>query len=522
IGLGNLHAAQLSYEEAAACYRAALAVEPKHATALANLGVALHFLGDAEGAMQALDAALALEPEHAAARWARALACIPVMRDAETDLGRLRTEFGEALVSLDRWFAARPDAAGHAAVGTLQPFWIAYQAEDNVALLSSYGRLCSRLMENWLQSAAPLPRPARKAGPLRVGIVSRHLRRHSIWSALIKGWMQGLDRERFALYGFSLGTVRDAQTRYAESRVRQFVHGPRPLRQWVDAIREAQPDVLIYPEIGIDATTIRLASLRLAPLQATSWGHPETSGLPTIDCYLSAQDFEPEAAAAHYSERLIALPHLGSYLEPGAASAAPVDLARWGLAEDAPLLVCPGTPFKYAPEFDRLFPAIARRLGRCRFVFFQSGLPGLSDKLRQRLAGAFVREGLAFEAHVSFVPWMPQADFHALMRRADAMLDTLGFSGFNTALQAMECGLPVVTREGRFLRGRLASGVLKRTGVPELVAADEDQYVALAVRLAQDRGFRAQMRQRIEAGRPALFGDRAPLRALEEFLAQGV
>jgi predicted O-linked N-acetylglucosamine transferase (SPINDLY family) len=59
------------------------------------------------------------------------------------------------------------------------------------------------------------------------------------------------------------------------------------------------------------------------------------------------------------------------------------------------------------------------------------------------------------------------------MKRADVFLDTIGFSGFNTAMQAAECALPIVTREGRFMRGRLASGMLRSMGMSDLVAADE-------------------------------------------------
>ena len=54
------------------------------------------------------------------------------------------------------------------------------------------------------------------------------------------------------------------------------------------------------------------------------------------------------------------------------------------------------------------------------------------------------------------------------------MLDTLGFSGFNTAIQAVECGLPVVSREGEFMRGRLGSGILRRMGMEALVATSDD------------------------------------------------
>ncbi len=75
-----------------------------------------------------------------------------------------------------------------------------------------------------------------------------------------------------------------------------------------------------------------------------------------------------------------------------------------------------------------------------------------------------------------------------------------------------------MTREGGFLRGRLASGILKRMGLPELVAASEDDYVALAIRLARDVAYRNDVRERMVAVRHILYDDVAPIRALEEFL----
>src|SRR6185503_10431924 len=123
---------------------------------------------------------------------------------------------------------------------------------------------------------------------------------HSVWNALVKGWFQQLDRDRFELIAFSLGLEEDAETRYARSRAARFEQGKTDLRQWAETILDARPDVLIYPEIGMDPMTVRLASLRLAPVQAAAWGHPETSGLPTMDYYLSAEDLEPPDAQANY------------------------------------------------------------------------------------------------------------------------------------------------------------------------------------------------------------------------------
>jgi predicted O-linked N-acetylglucosamine transferase (SPINDLY family) len=518
IGLGNLRAAEQKFEDAAALYRTAIGSEPGNVQAHVNLGNALVYLGEAEGARDAYDAALALDPECATARWARALCRIPVMRDADTDLARSRAELAHEFAQLDQWFDARRSASGHLVVGVQQPFWLAYQAENNVELLRAYGRLCARLMATWQEGAGLRARGARKPGLPRIGVVSQYFRRHSVWDAFVKGWFQGIDRRRFELHGFHLGSARDAQTQFAESRAARFVQGPKGLRQWVEAILEAQPDVLIYPEVGMDPMTVKLASLRLAPAQVASWGHPETTGLPTIDYYLSAQGMEAEGAQANYSERLVALPHLGCRLEPDEAQIAPVDPGRWGLPGDQPLLLCPGTPFKYAPEHDALYVEIVRRLGDCRLCFFICGIAELSERLRQRLARAFARQGLEFERHVSFLPWLPKAEFYGLMRRADVMLDTLGFSGFNTALQAMECGLPIVTCEGQYLRGRLASGMLDRLGLRELIAATEVDYVGLAVRLVRDPGYRDQLRRRIESGRHVLYRDAAPIHALEDFV----
>jgi predicted O-linked N-acetylglucosamine transferase (SPINDLY family) len=241
--------------------------------------------------------------------------------------------------------------------------------------------------------------------------------------------------------------------------------------------------------------------------------------LPTLDYYLSAELFEPPGAQEHYTERLVPLPNLGCFLARTPVVPVTPDYSRLGLDERSAILVCAGTPFKYSPRHDWVLPAIARELERCQFVFFTYRVHQLSEKLRDRLRGAFERSGLDFDRHVRFIPWQPRPEFYGLMMRADVYLDTIGFSGFNTAMQAAECGLPIVTREGRFMRGRLASGILKRMGLPELIAASESEYVSLAVKLAREGEYRARIGTRMEASREVLYDDHAPIRALEAFLS---
>jgi len=70
------------------------------------------------------------------------------------------------------------------------------------------------------------------------------------------------------------------------------------------------------------------------------------------------------------------------------------------------------------------------------------------------------------------------------------------------------------------VRGRLASGILRRMGLQEMIAASEEDYVSLAVKLIRDGEYRERTRKRIEADRHVLFEDIAPIRALESFLAE--
>ena len=110
---------------------------------------------------------------------------------------------------------------------------------------------------------------------------------------------------------------------------------------------------------------LKLASLRLAPVQINSWGHPDTSGVPTLDYYVSADCFEPADAQDHYSEQLVLLPHLGNRIQPLTLTSSDPGFAALNIDLERPILVCPGTPFKYQPAHDHIFADIAHKCSGC-------------------------------------------------------------------------------------------------------------------------------------------------------------
>ncbi len=508
-------------EKAIAAYQRLVALPGASAWAHLALGNALMAAGDLGAACQHYRQAIKRDPECANARWALAMAQIRPFYDDAAQVEASRLAFSTAIAELETWFTPQRTGLGAQAVGSTQPFYLAYHARNNLPLLAPYGQLCARLMHSGHQPTAQ-PLAARK---LRVGFASAQVRNHSVWIAIAKGWIEHLDPTRFEVHVFHLGRHSDAETAHARAEATDFVDAPRTPQDWARTISEAQLDVLVFPEIGMDALTTQLAAQRLAPVQAASWGHPHTTGLPTIDLFLSAECLEPPTGDTHYCEKLVRLPNLGVCVAPLAPTAVAPDLAALGLPVNEPLLLCPGVPFKYRPEHDAVWAALALRLqahGAGRLVFFGSHRAEFTKGLERRMRRAFRALGADFDAVVCTIASLPREQFYGLMQQATLMLDTIGFSGFNTALQGLECGLPVVAHEGEFMRGRLASGLLRRMGLVDCVAVSDSEFIDKAMQLVENETHRLAVRQRILDTRHVLFNDLAPVRALEQVLIDAV
>jgi predicted O-linked N-acetylglucosamine transferase (SPINDLY family) len=518
ISLGKLLRLALRTDEALLCLERALTFGPLEPQAIVAHAELLYRTGDYRGAVAGFRRALQVDPSYEAARIGAVVAEIAPIPMTSVEAAASCEAYATALAALGAELNLKPCADATALVGAARPFMLAYHDRDDCELMRTYGGLCASLMGKWQrESGIVIASHARSRSKLRIGFVSEYFRNHSVYNAITQGWLQRLDRKRFSVDVFCLDARADPQTHAARQRVDHFEQGERTVREWMRAIVDRRPDVLIYPEVGMNPTTVQLASMRLAKTQMVGWGHPVTSGLPTLDYYLSAEAFEPPQGAAHYTEQLVKLPHLGVYCE---RPERPVATPRTpGAAHDAaPVLICPGTPFKYAPAYDVVLVDIARRLGRCRFHFFNYEDGALSQRLLERLNQAFCAAGLDGSAFLMRKPWAPTSEFHDCMRSADLMLDTIGFSGFNTVLQALECDLPVVTVRGRALRGRLGSGILERLSLAELVADGPNAYVDIVVSLIENRAALARMRERIRTQLPTVYTDLAAIEELEALL----
>jgi len=183
-------------------------------------------------------------------------------------------------------------------------------------------------------------------------------------------WILDLDRARFETVAFYTNSWVADDTRTIASSVDRFHHvAGYPLHAIAHRVAAEELDILVYPELGMHADTFALAALRLAPVQVAGWGHPTTSGLDSIDAYLSCAEMEPDGAQDAYRERLVGLPGIGTrYRRPRGDSAKGRE--ELGLPATGTLYLCPQSLFKIHPDNDALFARVLSGDPQGRLVFF--------------------------------------------------------------------------------------------------------------------------------------------------------
>ena len=510
-------------DEAIENFAVALRLNPNDAEIWFHRGRHLLDLGRNDEATADLARALELRPAHAETRVSACIAALPVIYADAAEIPRRRADYERRLRDLSADFDSKPMQGDVIkAIGAKHPFLLAYQGGDDRDLQRIYGSMISRVVAKRFEPA-PLPPPPAPGERIRVGIVSGFFYNHSNWKIPIKGWLGQLDSSRFDVACYYLGVMHDENTDAAAKMCERFVHRIIDTEGWRREILSFAPHVLIYPGLLMDTASLQLAAQRLAPVQCNSWGHPETSGLDTLDYFLSSDLMEPPEAQDYYTEKLVRLPNLSIYYEPVESPRVTVTREQLGLRPDATVFWSAQSLYKYLPQYDEVFVRIAQGAPGCQFVFLRHfGSPHITKTMEGRLTRAFAAAGLRAEDHCVFLDRMGQNKFVAAAGVSDVFLDSIGWSGCNSALETLSNHLPIVTLEGRYMRGRHCAAILRMMGVTDTVAANIDEYVAMAVRLAKDPAGRQALRERMRANAHKVYRDRACITALQDFLEQAV
>lgn len=404
--------------------------------------------------------------------------------DIEATRERISRELHELLTH------ERPERTGSPVyeIG-LTPFYLAYHNSNNVEIMKD---VCGAMRRAYVPPPSSIE-GAKRAGRVRIGFVSMYFYSHSI-GRITLGLIRDLPRDRFSVSVFAVAPADDPLRAAVERAADRYSRLPEDLDGVRRDIEAARLDVLVYADIGMHPLTYFLALSRLAPVQIVAWGHPETTGIDTIDYFLAADGIETPQAQSHYAERLLRPKafFLGGYPRPPAPQA--FDRAALGLRAERRLYACLQPAFKLHPDFDEAFRLILERDPRAEILLLEAK-PAWQKDVQRR----FARTLEGYEDRVRFLPYMLHARFMATLGNVDVALDPFYFGGGNSSAEALALGVPLVTLPGAHLYGRLTLGLYQELGLRECIAASVDEYAEKALRLANDLDYRenvsSQLRQ---------------------------
>ncbi len=500
-------------DEAIAEYRQAIRLRPQDPGPYASLAETLVELGEIAEATRVYDQLLAITPNDGIRL--RAALCLPAVTRTSDEIHRHRTRIAEQLARLSRE-SLRIEQPLETVGAPL--FFAAYHGENERPMRQALAEILRRSSPE-LSYVAPHVQSARTASGARprVGFISRFFQQHSIarhYTATIRDLKQ---------HGFEVIVIRtpgpdDESAREIAAAADRVITVPLQLSGAQTAIAAEQLDVLCYTDIGMDPFTYQLAYSRLAPVQCVLPGHPVTTGINTIDYFVSNDDCESLDAQAAYTERLVRLKSLPtSHVRPQLPALRKTK-RDFGWDDTSHYYVCAQPLFKLHPSFDRVLHDILQADPQGRLILFRDHRERWNRLVEQRL-----NESLsAVRSRVTFMARVQPADFWQLVALADVMLDTPHFNGGTTTTQTLGIGTPLVTLPGAYLCSRVTYGCYRRMGVFDGIAENEADYVARAVRIGSDRAVRNALAEQIRLKSRVLFEENSFVAELAEFLHQAI
>ena len=397
----------------------------------------------------------------------------------------------------------------------LLPFFsLSYRSVNNSDLFvrrsKFYKHICPDLEYNKLED-----RQVRKVGKIKIGFISDFL---VIDSSVLRdrmGIIKNLSREEYEIYILVHCKPENINKKISKNMyellIDEYVHLPSNLNDSREKINDLELDILVYCEIGMSVKNFILAHSRLAPVQLTTWGHSDTSGIETLDYYISSKYFEIGAESqSHYSEKLIIMDSFGChYYKPSNLiwdeEYKILDRENYNIDEDVIVYGCIQSSFKISEEFEDILVKILENTENSKIIL-SNNVPFTKSqilRIKEKMGENYNR--------ISLYPNLEPNSYLNLISLCDITLDPYPFGGCNTSFESFEFGIPVITLPTKYINGRFTYGLYKKMGIMDMVAKNKDEYLKLCIDLYENKEKLNTIKTKIKSKNELLFEEQASI-----------
>lgn len=365
------------------------------------------------------------------------------------------------------------------------PFFAAYHDADVTEIQFAWGDFVEALVAPL--RAGYLPERKHSSAIRTIGIVSNRLTDSSA-GRFFNPWLATLRDAGYTVRLYAIGSF-DHVTDELSSLFPTHRFPSDDVAAWrplANQLHTDANDVLIYPEPQGSQLIQLIAGIRFAPVQCAAFGNPLTTGLRSMDYFFVPDGAEVNDSSAHYREHVVRLAGLGVSM-PTVPVPSSHERSAFGLGAGDHVVLVSQQLQKWTPDFVDALLQIMLRDSAIVLVYFAVASGVSVRAFENYLRQCFCRAGLSFASRTRALGMLARADYLSLHGCADVALDTFGFSGGSSTLDALAMNLPVVSLEGRYLRSRQSAAMLRAGGQIENVVASFDDYVAHALRTVAQR-----------------------------------
>ena len=365
---------------------------------------------------------------------------------------------------------------------------------------------------------------------IRLGILSHHFSPQTETYSTLPVF-EYLDPTQFEVILYTLQSNHHPLEEYCKSRAYRWVELPKKLPDQVNLIRNDDLDIVL---IGTNVTAVTngitlLALHRLARIQITSTSSCVTTGMRTIDYYISGTLTEiKQNPQDQYREQLLLLEgtaHCFSYYAiPAEKTQFNPTRSSLGIPEQAIVFASGANFYKIIPELRETWAKLLAKVPNSVLILYPFNPNWTSQYMAVPWINCFketlTQYGVDISRLIILKPQASRSDIKECLKLADIYLDSYPFSGVNSLVDPLEVSLVPVVRDGDIIpsfsgntsqagevfvvrtsgsfRSLMGASLLRSLSINDLIANSEEAYINLAITLANNPQLRQQKRQEIQ------------------------
>ena len=405
-------------------------------------------------------------------------------------------------------------------------FNLSYHNCNNALLLHQYGIFYRRMLQKLYESQGGVNQLTPMCNRIkntrkRIGFASRFLFQHSVGKVIIGIIEQLYLRNEFDIYIFTGFEKDDPYCNILKQSCHKYICFNKETQlQWIEKIKEENIDILIFVDPLMDINLYILASFNIVPIQIATWGHPDTTGLPSIDYFISSKIFE-KYTDNNYTEQLVCFNSMNYYLynpnkfinyniydmlqNIGKSNARKV--FNFPINKRIYAFSCPA--IKISPMFEKTIHKLLENDPDSILIMTEDINPYYFNNIKRRFNNTMPSNICSRIHTVSFIN--DPKIFYQFIYSADVILDPFPFGGLISTIDIFSCGRTIITLPGEKLYGRFTSGLYKVMGLTKIknvIAQNIDEYIEKAILLANCSKLRESIENEIIDLLPNIFEDK--------------